>query len=69
MKKRIYEVELLGFDGTTDATDHLIKWYRAFSLSDVRGYLLINKIAYNKITLTDLTEVDATDIDKDLSEG
>jgi hypothetical protein len=31
----VYEVELPGFDGGTDATDHLIKWVRASSRADV----------------------------------
>jgi hypothetical protein len=32
----VYEVEMPGFDASTDATDHLIKWVRASSVERVR---------------------------------
>jgi hypothetical protein len=35
----IFEVTLPGFDGDTDATDHLIKWISAPNIIAVHGYL------------------------------
>jgi len=34
-----YEVILTGFDGSTDDTDHLVKWLRAPSLKAVKLFL------------------------------
>lgn len=35
---KTYELTLIGYDGTTDQTDHLIKWVVASSLDAVLAY-------------------------------
>ncbi len=34
----IYELTLQGFDGSTDATDHLVKWIKASCRAHVAAY-------------------------------
>lgn len=52
----IFEVELKGFDGNTDATDHLIKWVKARGVQDVEKLCDEQKWDVACIHFTDLPE-------------
>ena len=56
-----YEVELNGFNGGTDKTNHLIKWINAGHLEQVQDYIGIGN--YQNITKLDrlLTKADGVD--------
>jgi len=36
MKKKVYQVTLVGFNGGSDETDHLIKWVIAYTKKAVK---------------------------------
>jgi len=64
--KNYFEIVLKGFNGGTDETDHLIKWYEAFNKTQVIKYLRKNKIKFTQVEQLPFNYLHKEDIDLSL---
>jgi hypothetical protein len=62
MEKKVYEVVLDGFNGSTDETAHLIKWVIAYNKKDVEDFYEDHQSVFE----TDIN-LKASGIDHDLT--
>jgi hypothetical protein len=55
---KVYELVLRGFNGSTDLTDHLIKWVASPNKKSVINYAQSQSWDYTSIVLTELSHLD-----------